>query len=47
MSPRTLARELLGMTEEEFSSAFEGSPMKRAALVAPGLAATGAPALYR
>jgi epoxyqueuosine reductase len=29
---RALARELLGMTQEEFSSAFEGSPMKRAKL---------------
>ena len=29
---RTLARELLGMTQEEFSSAFKGSPMKRAKL---------------
>jgi epoxyqueuosine reductase len=27
---RTLARELLGMTQEEFSRAFTGSPMKRA-----------------
>ncbi len=27
---RTLARELLGMTQEEFSAAFKGSPMKRA-----------------
>ena len=32
---RTLARELLGMTQEEFSHAFKGSPMKRAKL--PGL----------
>jgi epoxyqueuosine reductase len=32
---RTLARELLGMTQEEFSAAFRGSPMKRAKL--PGL----------
>jgi len=29
---RTLARELLGMTDEEFSRAFKGSPMKRAKL---------------
>jgi epoxyqueuosine reductase len=29
---RTLARELLGMTQEEFSAAFRGSPMKRAKL---------------
>ena len=29
---RTLARELLGMTQEEFSHAFKGSPMKRAKL---------------
>ena len=29
---RTLARELLAMTQEEFSAAFEGSPMKRATL---------------
>jgi epoxyqueuosine reductase len=29
---RALARELLGMTQEEFSSAFKGSPMKRAKL---------------
>ena len=27
---RTLARELLAMSQEEFSTAFEGSPMKRA-----------------
>ena len=27
---RTLARELLGMTQPEFSAAFEGAPMKRA-----------------
>ena len=27
---RTLARELLRMTQDEFSSAFKGSPMKRA-----------------
>src|ERR687890_631784 len=27
---RTLARELLAMTQEEFSAAFKGSPMKRA-----------------
>ena len=27
---RTLARGLLGMTQPEFSAAFEGSPMKRA-----------------
>ena len=30
--PRTLAREILGMTQEEFSVAFKGSPMKRATL---------------
>ena len=30
---RTLARELLGMTQEEFSRAFKGSPMKRAKLL--------------
>ncbi|HEX7977237.1 MAG TPA: tRNA epoxyqueuosine(34) reductase QueG [Gemmatimonadaceae bacterium] len=29
---RTLARELLAMTQEEFSAAFRGSPMKRAKL---------------
>jgi epoxyqueuosine reductase len=29
---RTLARELLGMSREEFSAAFEGSPMRRAKL---------------
>jgi epoxyqueuosine reductase len=29
---RQLARELLGMTQEEFSRAFKGSPMKRAKL---------------
>jgi epoxyqueuosine reductase len=29
---RTLARDLLGMTPEEFSRAFKGSPMKRAKL---------------
>ena len=29
---RTLARELLQMTQEEFSAAFKGSPMKRAKL---------------
>ncbi len=29
---RRLARELLGMTQEEFSRAFKGSPMKRAKL---------------
>ena len=27
---RTLARELLGMSQPEFSAAFRGSPMKRA-----------------
>ncbi len=26
---RTLARELLGMSQAEFSAAFEGSPMQR------------------
>ncbi|MFL5576327.1 MAG: tRNA epoxyqueuosine(34) reductase QueG [Gemmatimonadaceae bacterium] len=30
MDARTLARELLAMTPEEFSRAFKGSPMKRA-----------------
>ena len=29
---RTLARDLLGMTQDEFSGAFKGSPMKRAKL---------------
>jgi epoxyqueuosine reductase len=29
---RTLARDLLGMTQEEFSASFSGSPMKRAKL---------------
>jgi epoxyqueuosine reductase len=29
---RTLARELLGMSQEEFGAAFKGSPMKRAKL---------------
>ncbi len=29
---RTLAHELLGMSQEEFSRAFKGSPMKRAKL---------------
>jgi epoxyqueuosine reductase len=29
---RTLARELLAMTQQEFSRAFKGSPMKRAKL---------------
>jgi epoxyqueuosine reductase len=29
---RQLARELLGMSQEEFSRAFKGSPMKRAKL---------------
>ena len=29
---RALARELLGMTQEEFSAAFRGSPVKRAKL---------------
>ena len=29
---RSLARELLAMTQEEFSRAFKGSPMKRAKL---------------
>ena len=29
---RTLARELLGMTQDEFSRGFKGSPMKRAKL---------------
>ena len=29
---RTLAREILGMTQEEFSRAFSKSPMKRAKL---------------
>jgi epoxyqueuosine reductase QueG len=30
--PRTLARDLLAMTQPEFSSAFKSSPMKRAKL---------------
>jgi epoxyqueuosine reductase len=29
---RSLARELLGMSQDEFSRAFSGSPMKRAKL---------------
>jgi epoxyqueuosine reductase len=29
---RTLARDVLAMTQEEFSAAFKGSPMKRAKL---------------
>jgi epoxyqueuosine reductase QueG len=29
---RTLAREVLEMSQEEFSAAFKGSPMKRAKL---------------
>ncbi len=29
---RTFAREILGMTQPEFSAAFKGSPMKRAKL---------------
>jgi epoxyqueuosine reductase len=29
---RTLVRELLGMSQPEFSAAFKGSPMKRAKL---------------
>jgi epoxyqueuosine reductase len=29
---RTLARELLGMRQDEFTAAFKGSPMKRAKL---------------
>jgi hypothetical protein len=29
---RTLAREILAMTQEEFSAAFKGSPMKRTKL---------------
>ena len=29
---QTLARELLAMTQEEFSAAFKSSPMKRAKL---------------
>jgi epoxyqueuosine reductase len=29
---RQLARDLLGMTQPEFSAAFKGSPMKRAKL---------------
>ncbi|MDB4912523.1 MAG: hypothetical protein JWM95_167 [Gemmatimonadetes bacterium] len=32
---RTLARELLAMTQDEFSVAFKGSPMKRAKLWGP------------
>lgn len=31
-SARMLAREILGMTQPEFSTAFKGSPMKRAKL---------------
>ena len=30
--PRSLARELLAMSQPEFSTAFQGSPMKRAKL---------------
>lgn len=30
---RTLAREIVAMTQEEFSRAFRGSPMKRAKLL--------------
>jgi epoxyqueuosine reductase QueG len=33
--PRTLAREVLGMSQQEFSAAFKGSPMKRAKLRGP------------
>ena len=33
-SARTLALGLLGMSQEEFSAAFRGSPMKRAKLPA-------------
>jgi epoxyqueuosine reductase len=32
---RTLARELLAMSQEEFSAAFRKSPMKRAKLRGP------------
>lgn len=32
---RTLAREILAMTQEEFSRAFKNSPMKRAKLRGP------------
>jgi epoxyqueuosine reductase len=32
---RTLAREILGMTQEEFCRTFKGSPMKRAMLRGP------------
>jgi epoxyqueuosine reductase len=31
-TPRELAREILAMTQDEFSAAFKGSPMKRAKL---------------
>jgi epoxyqueuosine reductase len=31
-SARTLARELLAMTQDELSASFKGSPMKRAQL---------------
>jgi len=30
---RTLARDVLAMSQEEFSAAFKGSPMKRAKLL--------------
>jgi epoxyqueuosine reductase len=40
---RTLARELLGMSQPEFRAAFKGSPMKRAKR--RGLARTAAVAL--
>jgi epoxyqueuosine reductase len=32
---RQLARELLGMSQDEFGAAFKGSPMKRAKLRGP------------
>ena len=35
---RTLARELLGMSQPEFSAAFKGSPMKRVLRCARGQA---------
>lgn len=35
---RTLAREILGMTQKEFSAAFKRSPMKRANLCDGGAA---------
>ena len=41
---RTLARDILQMTQEEFSAAFKGSPMKRAKL--RGLKRTAAVVLH-